>query len=184
MSLRNRWISLLRRTATGTRKTRIVLTPVGFVIFGTFTALFVLAGVLVDRLLGLPGLLPDAARLPVSLPLIAAGFFVTTWSVVHFSKVKGTPVPFNPPPKVVKTGPYRYIRNPMLGGVFLFLFGIGFAINSISLVAFFSPLYVSINVWELKNIEEPELMKRLGDEYIEYRNQTPMFIPGRSPGSK
>jgi hypothetical protein len=99
MSLRNRWISLLRRTAASTRKTRIVLTPIGFVIFGTFPALFVLAGIWVDRLLGLPGLLPDAARLPVSLPLIAAGVFVTTWSVVHFSKVKGTPVPFNPPPK-------------------------------------------------------------------------------------
>ena len=41
-------------------------------------------------------------------------------------------MPFNPPPKVVKTGPYRYARNPMLTGVFLFLFGVGFGVNSIS----------------------------------------------------
>jgi protein-S-isoprenylcysteine O-methyltransferase Ste14 len=66
----------------------------------------------------------------------------------------------------------------MLGGIFLILFGIGFAVNSISLVASFSPLYVLINVWALKNIEEPELIKRLGNDYIEYRNRTPMFIPG------
>jgi protein-S-isoprenylcysteine O-methyltransferase Ste14 len=65
----------------------------------------------------------------------------------------------------------------MLTGVFLILFGIGFGVNSVSLVVFFTPLYVLINVWELKKIEEPELMKRLGDEYIEYRRQTPMFIP-------
>jgi len=72
----------------------------------------------------------------------------------------------------------------MLTGVFLFLFGIGFIVNSVSLVFFFTPLYVLINVWELKKIEEPELIKRLGTEYIEYRRQTPMFIPGGRSRSK
>lgn len=184
MEIRKRWINLLRKAATGTRKTRTLLTPIGVLIFGVFTGLFVLAAVLVDKGLELPGLLPESARLPISIPVIAAGVFVTAWSAFHFLKVKGTPVPFNPPPKVVNTGPYRYARNPMLTGVFLFLFGIGFGINSFSLVLFFTPLYLLINVWELKHIEEPELMKRLGDEYIEYRSKTPMFFPGRRPRPK
>ncbi len=177
MAFRKLWINLLHRAATGTKKTRKLLTPIGVTIFGAFTALFVFAAVLVDRLLKFPRLLPEGARLPVSIPMIAVGLAVTAWSAFHFLKVKGTPVPFNPPPKVVNTGPYRYVRNPMLTGVFLFLFGIGFIVNSASLVFFFTPLYVLINVWELKKIEEPELIKRLGDEYIEYRKQTPMFIP-------
>jgi protein-S-isoprenylcysteine O-methyltransferase Ste14 len=182
MEFRKHWVNFLHRTATGAKKTRIVLTPIGVSLFGAFTALFVLAAIIVDRLLDLPGLLPQGARLPVSLPLVAAGIFITTWSAFQFIKVKGTPVPFNPPPKVVKTGPYRFARNPMLAGVFLLLFGIGFAVNSISMVVFFTPLYALLNVWELKNIEEPELVKRLGDEYIEYRRKTPMFIPGYRPG--
>jgi protein-S-isoprenylcysteine O-methyltransferase Ste14 len=153
-------------------------------IFGVFTALFVFAAILVDRLLNLPHLLPEGARLPLSIPMIAVGLAVTSWSVFHFLKMEGTPVPFNPPPKVVNTGPYRYARNPMLSGVFLFLFGIGFIVNSASLVFFFTPLYVLINMWELKKIEEPELIKRLGDEYIEYRRHTPMFIPGCRTRSK
>ena len=184
MAFRKRWINLLHRAATGTKKTRTLLTPIGVMIFGAFTALFVFAAFFVDRLLNLPRLLPEDARLPVSIPMIAVGFTVTAWSGFHFLKVKGTPVPFNPPPKVVNTGPYRYARNPMLTGVFLFLFGIGFIVNSVSLVFFFTPLYVLINVWELKKIEEPELIKRLGDEYIEYRKQTPMFIPRCRPRSK
>jgi hypothetical protein len=69
----------------------------------------------------------------------------------------------------------------MLTGVFLFLFGIGLGLNSISLVLIFTPLYVLMNYWELKNIEEPELVKRLGDQYIDYRRRTPMFIPRRKP---
>ncbi len=184
MAFRNHWIDLLFRAATGTRTVRTLLTPVGVLVFGGFTALFVVAAIMVDRLLSLPGLLPENARLPVSIPIMAVGLAGAGWSAVHFLKVRGTPVPFNPPPKLVDTGPYRYARNPMLTGVFLFLFGLGFCFNSFALVFFFAPLYVLINVWELKQIEEPELIKRLGDDYIEYRKRTPMFIPGGRPGSK
>ena len=184
MAFRKRWIDLFYRAATGTQKTRTLLTPVGVTIFGAFTALFVFAAILIDRLLNLPRLLPENARLAVSAPIIAGGLAVAAWSVFHFLKVKGTPVPFNPPPKVVSSGPYRYVRNPMLSGVFLFLFGLGFFFNSASMVFFFTPLYVLIHVLELKKIEEPELIKRLGDEYIEYRRHTPMFIPGRRTRSE
>jgi protein-S-isoprenylcysteine O-methyltransferase Ste14 len=154
------------------------------IIFGVFTALFVFAAIILDSLLHLPRLLPEGVRLPLSIPVMALGVAVTAWSAFHFLKVKGTPVPFNPPPQVVKTGPYRYARNPMLTGVFLILFGIGFGVNSVSLVFFFTPLFVLINVWELKQIEEPELIKRLGDEYLEYRKQTPMFLPKFKPKAK
>ena len=109
-------------------------------IFGAFTALFVCAAIIVDRLLNLPRILPDGARLLVSIPMIAVGVWITAWSVFHFLKVKGTPDPFNLPPKVVKTGPYLYVRNPMLTEAFLILFGLGFGVNSFSLVALFAPL--------------------------------------------
>lgn len=183
MELRERWISLLHDAATGTKKFRTLLTPIGLVVFGLFTGVFVLMAVVVDRLLQLPGL-PDTLRIPASLIALVFGVFVTGWSVFHFLKVKGTPVPLNPPPKVVDTGPYRYARNPMLTGVFFLLFGIGLAIDSLSLVLVFTPLYIAANVWELKNIEEPELVRRLGDEYVAYRDRTPMFLPGSRPRSK
>ncbi len=177
MGFRESWINLLHRAATGTKKTRTLLTPIGVTIFGAFTALFVIAALWVDRLLNLPSLLPEGTRFPASIPVMAVGIAVTAWSGFHFLRVKGTPVPFNPPPEVVTTGPYRYARNPMLTGVFLFLLGVGIAVDSLSLVLFFTPLFILINVWELKEIEEPELVKRFGDEYIEYQRRTPMFIP-------
>jgi len=99
------------------------------------------------------------------------------WSILHFIKVKGTPVPFNPPPKLVDAGPYAYVRNPMLSGVFILLFGIGILFNSISLIFLFTPLFILFNFLELKTIEEPELEKRLGKEYLEYKKRVPMFIP-------
>lgn len=177
MSLRDRWIALLYRTATGTKKARTLLTPVGVAIFGGVTVAFVAAALLVDSLLGLPDLLPTRARLPVSLPVMVVGALMTFWSAAHFVRAKGTPVPFNPPPELVTGGPYRYARNPMLSGVFLFLLGLGLLLASPSLVMVFVPLFVAFNVWELKRIEEPELVKRLGETYVDYRRRTPMFLP-------
>jgi protein-S-isoprenylcysteine O-methyltransferase Ste14 len=147
------------------------------VIFGAFTGLFVIMAVLVDHWLSLEWPLPNGLSWPIAVPLMAIGVGVTAWSVSHFLKVKGTPVPFNPPPTLVMTGPYQFVRNPMLTGVFLLLFGIGFSIKSLSLVVIFTPLFVLVNVWELKEIEEPELVKRLGEEYVAYQQRTPMFIP-------
>ena len=57
----------------------------------------------------------------------------------------------------------------MLSGLFMQLFGLGIALGSLSLVFIFTPLFVIMNVWELKNVEEPELVKRLGREYVEYK---------------
>ena len=181
MRIRDRWISLLHRTATGSKKVRTLLTPIGVVIFGGFTGLFVILAVLVDRWLSLPWPLSSGLSWLIAAPLIAIGVGVTVWSAFHFLKVKGTPVPFNPPPTLVMTGPYKFVRNPMLTGVFLFLFGIGFAIRSLSLVVLFTPLFILANVWELKEIEEPELVKRLGEDYVTYQQRTPMFMPRMRP---
>ena len=181
MRFRERLINVMYHAAIGTRKSRNLLTPIGVLIFLLFTALFVYLAVLFDGLFVLRWPIPVTVSRLVSTPLILIGIAITGWSVFHFLKVKGTPVPFNPPPKLVQSGPYKYARNPMLTGVFLLLFGIGFAIKSPSLVLIFTPLYVLINVWELKNIEEPELVKRLGESYLAYRKRTPMFIPGISP---
>ena len=178
MNIRESWISLLHRVATGTRKTRTLLTPIGIVIFGLFTSAFVILALLVDKVFALSWPISTAVSWRAAVPLMAIGIALTAWSVFHFLKVKGTPVPFNPPPALVESGPFRYARNPMLTGVFLLLFGIGFAIRSPSLVLIFTPLFVLANVWELKNIEEPELIRRLGDDYLAYRERTPMFIPG------
>ena len=72
----------------------------------------------------------------------------------------------------------------MLTGVFALLFGFGMFFGSVFLFFVFTPLFILINFWELKAIEEPELVKRLGQEYIEYRKKTPMFFPRLGPKQK
>jgi protein-S-isoprenylcysteine O-methyltransferase Ste14 len=65
----------------------------------------------------------------------------------------------------------------MLAGIFIQLFGLGVALGSLALTFIFTPLFIVMNVWELKKVEEPELARRLGEAYGEYRKRVPMFFP-------
>lgn len=177
MSLRKKLIGIFYKVATGSRKIRNLLTPVGVIFFFTLVVIFIAVSLRVDKFFGLHKFLNASLDIIVSAPILAIGLFLMLWSVLHFIKVKGTPVPFNPPPKLVTTGPYAYVRNPMLIGVFILLYGFGVLFQSISLVFVFNPLFILLNVLELKTIEEPELEKRLGKDYLEYKKRTPMFIP-------
>ena len=183
MGFNDTWIDFIHRTATGTRRFRNLLTPVGVICFGGFTTLFVFLALLADAWLELPRLLPLKWGLVLGLLLAAGGSALSAWSVFHFLRVKGTPVPINPPPVLVTSGPYAFTRNPMLSGLFILLFGIGFVLGSWSLTLIFVPLFIALNRWELKTIEEPELLRRLGAPYRTYRHSVPMFIPrlGRKP---
>jgi protein-S-isoprenylcysteine O-methyltransferase Ste14 len=177
MGLRTGWINFLYNTSRSTKKVRSLLTPIGVIIFGIFVSLFILIALYVDKTLHLPNLNLAGWNQIISALLLILGIVFVIWSVFHFLKVKGTPVPMNPPPKLISTGPYAYTRNPMLTGVFFLLFGIGFLLGSFSLIFVFTPLFILANYWELKEIEEPELIKRFDAEYKIYKEKTPMFFP-------
>ena len=86
-------------------------------------------------------------------------------------------MPFNPPTELIVTGPYRWMRNPMVTGVFVGLFGLGLILHSAAIVFIWTPLYVVAHLIELKTIEEPELELRFGTAYTDYKHTVPMFIP-------
>jgi len=175
--LRDRIIDFFYRNATMREKHHGLLTFFGGLFFSSVVLFIIFLAFVSDNLLGLHAWPPSPANLILSIPLLAAGIWLWLWSVLTFIKSRGTPVPLSPPPKLVDTGPYTYSRNPMLSGVFLMLFGIGFLFQSLSLVIIYTPLFMVIAFLEFKMIEEPELEKRLGAPYLEYRKKVPMFFP-------
>ncbi|MHA2244237.1 MAG: methyltransferase family protein [Candidatus Hodarchaeales archaeon] len=175
--MRNKIITFLYKITTGNKKVRILLTPVGGGAFIVFSLLLILISLLMDDVLNLPKLFPTSFNLLISAPVLISGLFLILWSSMLFAKAKGTPVPFSPPTKLVHTGPYTYIRNPIVLGYILLFFGIGFLMRSISLVLIITPFYFLFLILEIKLIEEPELEKRLGKESLDYKKRVPMFIP-------
>lgn len=170
-------VNLVYKIATGTRKVRMILTPLGGMFFLTIILLVIYIAIKMDQLLHFPVFLLRPWNIVVSFPFVIMGVCLWLWALWQFVKAKGTPVPFNPPKKLITTGPYVYMRNPMLAGVFLMLFGLGILLHSLSLTFIFTPIFILCSILEFKLIEEPELEKRLGMEYIEYKAITPLIFP-------
>jgi protein-S-isoprenylcysteine O-methyltransferase Ste14 len=174
MSLRERLIAFFHKGATSSSKIRTLL---GTVFFFIYLSLFIVASLLVDNFLEFPKLLPTPLNIVLSMPFLATGLILNLWATLHFIKARGTPVRFNPPPKLVTTGPYAYVRHPQATSWFILFWGLGFLFSSTSLVFIFTPLFVLISVLDVKMIEESELEKRFGNEYVKYKKRAPMFIP-------
>jgi len=115
----------------------------------------------------------------IGWPLIIVGAFFMSWTSLLFFIKKGTPVPNTAPPKLITTGPYAFSRNPMHGGLFLLMFGIGFYNSSLLALLVFIPIYIYFDTRIHRYIEEPELEKRFGEDYNEYKKKTPRFLGWR-----
>ena len=114
--------------------------------------------------------------------LLSALFFVAgipwvSWAVFwQLWKGKGTPVPVVPTKEFLPSGPYKYCRNPMMLGFFLYLAGWAAFFNRAGSWAAAAALMILL-VLEIKLIEEKELAQRFGDTYCEYKKKTPFLIP-------
>ena len=176
-TLRERIINLIYKTATGAKRIRMILTPLVGAIFFCIVLFLILASFFLDKFFGFPEFLPKTLEIASSLPFLIVGLFLWLWSAGKFFKTKGTPVPINPPPKLVTDGLYAYTRNPMMTGLFMIMAGIGIFFGSITLTFIMTPLFVFMSILEFEYIEEPELEKRFGTQYIEYKKKTPIIIP-------
>ena len=121
----------------------------------------------------------------VAMFLLVLGLLLAIWSVRTFYTKggDGTPGPWRPVSNLIISGPYRYVRNPMILGV-------------VDLLLFESALFVSIplllwaivffvgNIIYFKTFEEKELIKRFGADYEDYKNKVPMLFPKFTPYSK
>ena len=177
MGIWDRYAEFVYRVATGGRRRRFLATPVAASLFFGLTALFVFASLWVDKWLAFFHFDSSWWSLGLSMLLLVPGCLIMVWPVMQFFRARGTPVPLNPPQKLITTGLYAYIRNPMILGLFLLLLGLGVLLGSLSLILLFTPLFILLNVLYLKAIEEKEMGKKFGQEYLEYKKRVPLFIP-------
>jgi len=177
MGIWDRYAEFVYRVATGSKRRRIGIMPVAALFFFGLVVLFVFASFWIDKWLAFLHFDSTWWSLGLSMLLLVPGCLIMLWPVMQFFRARGTPVPFNPPPKLITTGLYAFVRNPMLLGLFLLMLGLGVLFGSLSLIFIFTPLFILLNVLYLKAIEEKEMEKKFGEEYLEYKKKVPMFIP-------
>ena len=107
--------------------------------------------------------------------LLGLSFFIQ--SIFLFVKIgKGTLAPWNPTKKLVVISLYRHVRNPMILGVFIILLSESFLFKSLVILVW-PMIFLLINHLYFILKEEPDLLKRFGEEYHEYLDNVPRWIP-------
>lgn len=119
----------------------------------------------------------EISILATGIGLAALGFILLCSTIQLFvKKGEGTIAPWNPTQKLIVTGFYSHVRNPMHIGVFLILTGESAIANSIPLILW-TAMFIVGNLIYVPTIEEAKLAERFGDEYSTYKKYVPRWIP-------
>lgn len=119
----------------------------------------------------------------VSIVLMTIGGAIMLRCVWDFAwRGRGTPAPWDPPRRLVVTGLYRWVRNPMYLGMTLFLIGEAILLPDITrallivLACALAVVTIFIIVYE-----EPTLRGLFGEDYVEYCRHVRRWIPRLTP---
>jgi protein-S-isoprenylcysteine O-methyltransferase Ste14 len=113
--------------------------------------------------------------------LLAAGVALFGSSLRRFATDgKGTLAPWDPPRELVVSGPYGYVRNPMISGVVITLYAESMLLLSQDQFVW-ATLFLGVNSIYIPWVEEQGLEVRFGDAYRQYRINVPVLIPRLRP---
>ncbi len=108
---------------------------------------------------------------------LIVGMFLFIKSIDLFIKIgNGTLAPWNPTKKLVVKSLYRHVRNPMIMGVVTILISEAMLFQSVFLLGW-ALIFFLINQIYFVLKEEPDLLKRFGDEYTKYKQNVPRWLP-------
>jgi protein-S-isoprenylcysteine O-methyltransferase Ste14 len=96
---------------------------------------------------------------------------------------RGTPVPWAPPERFVERGSYRYVRSPMYLGVILLVVGQALLLGQEILFGWAVVAWLMFTGF-LAFYEEPQLVRRFGASYDDYRRRVRRWIPARPRSSR
>lgn len=111
------------------------------------------------------------------LLLGTAGLALFAWCVILFARDgRGTLAPWDPTASLVASGPYAYVRNPMISGVLFVLLGEAIYFDSAALRRW-AIIFLVVNQAYFMFSEEPGLEKRFGQAYRDYKVRVPRWLP-------
>jgi protein-S-isoprenylcysteine O-methyltransferase Ste14 len=119
---------------------------------------------------------------PALVP-VTTGIFVLLWCVRDFYVAgRGTLAPWAPPRRLVRTGLYRFSRNPMYVGVLSILVGWATGFRSWPLAVYAALVALAFHL-RVVLYEEPTLARSFGREWEQYRVQVPRWLGAQRHGS-
>ena len=113
----------------------------------------------------------------ISASLITAGAGVLLHAVWRFAvEGRGTPSPTAPTERLVVSGAYRYVRNPMYVAVASVIGGQALLSPSLGIMLYLALFAVAVTAF-VHFYEEPTLRAAHGESYQRYQQAVPRWVP-------
>ncbi|MFX0117497.1 MAG: methyltransferase family protein [Candidatus Hodarchaeota archaeon] len=117
-------------------------------------------------------LVNDVLLLAISFVLITAGVTLFCWSQYYLFRHWKRFIPT----KVVREGPFRWIRHPVYVGLYAVILGFGLLLSSFA--AAFTVSACFLPFWIFQSLfEEQQMIELFGDDYQQYKSDVGMFFP-------
>jgi protein-S-isoprenylcysteine O-methyltransferase Ste14 len=128
-----------------------------------------------------PGLLQERVipandwTLSAGLAITALGMGFAVWARVHLGRNWSSRPTIRVGHTLVRTGPYRFVRNPIYTGLLIGFTGTAIVIGTFS--AFVLILFLAAAFLMRIREEEKLLLEEFGEEYEKYRREVRALIP-------
>jgi protein-S-isoprenylcysteine O-methyltransferase Ste14 len=121
--------------------------------------------------------MPSLSVWLIGLLPFCAGVILYLWCAGAFTFIgHGTPAPIDAPVFLVRSGPYRWVRNPMYLGVLSVFFGEAILFHSLLLAGCGLLIAVVVHLFVVY-YEEPTLRRQFGESYETYLRTVPRWLP-------
>jgi protein-S-isoprenylcysteine O-methyltransferase Ste14 len=137
-------------------------------------ALAISAGFVIDAFLHLPFVPPTLLVTSLGGAIFALGFFLAIWAVVTIRRAGTNIETSKPTRKIVSSGPFSYMRNPVYTGMFLGEIGLAVAFSTLWLLIMLAPFYLVIRYGVVAR-EEAYLERKFGQDYLDYKSRVPRW---------
>jgi protein-S-isoprenylcysteine O-methyltransferase Ste14 len=143
-----------------------------------FFAVFMVAAPWASRrILPRPIPLPILPRSLAGGALMIAGASVWIACLDVFSRRgRGTPFPLDAPSRLVTSGPFGVIRNPIMAAELAFIWGEALYFGSFGILAYAAAVTLAAHLL-VTRVEEPELRERFGEQFEAYCRRVPRWLP-------
>jgi protein-S-isoprenylcysteine O-methyltransferase len=112
----------------------------------------------------------------IGTAIIWLGIILRYWAIRTLGKFFTTVIGMQKGHRLVKGGPYRYIRHPSYTGALITVFGFGIALRN--LIGLILMMAIVLFIYKTRiDYEEKVLTSNFGKEYKEYAKNTKRLIP-------
>ncbi len=107
--------------------------------------------------------------------IMVTGLFFAIWARLHLGRSWSSRVAIAENQRLVCTGPYRIVRNPIYSGGLIAVIGTAIIIGQMR--GLLAILFVLLAFLKKIKVEEAMLRERFGPEYLDYQSRVKALIP-------